>query len=61
MIEVEKMELCVRWMLDIGKCVDVLFLVVILVVDKLFVIVYIGFYFYRMMVVDFYFGKVKWE
>uniref|UniRef100_A0A9L0I4S6 Beta-alanine-activating enzyme n=1 Tax=Equus asinus TaxID=9793 RepID=A0A9L0I4S6_EQUAS len=60
-IEAEKMELCVRWMSDTGKCVDASPLVVIPAVDKSSATVYIGSHSHRMMAVDLYSGKVKWE
>lgn len=57
----EKMELRVRWRSDTGKCVDASPLVVIPAVDKSSATVYIGSHSHRMMAVDLYSGKVKWE
>ncbi|XP_054422744.1 beta-alanine-activating enzyme [Pteronotus mesoamericanus] len=57
----ETMELCVRWVADTGKCVDASPLVVIPAVDKSSATVYIGSHSHRMMAVDLYSGKVKWE
>lgn len=60
-IGAEKMELHVRWRSDTGKCVDASPLVVIPVIDKSSATVYIGSHSHRMMAVDLYSGKVKWE
>ncbi|KAF5926876.1 hypothetical protein HPG69_001507 [Diceros bicornis minor] len=60
-IEDEKMELRVRWMSDTGKCVDASPLVLIPAVDKSSATVYVGSHSCRMMAVDLYSGKVKWE
>ncbi|XP_025777301.1 beta-alanine-activating enzyme isoform X1 [Puma concolor] len=60
-IEAKKMELHVRWRTDTGKCVDASPLVVISAAAKSSVTVYIGSHSYRMMAVDLYSGKVKWE
>ncbi|XP_072799606.1 beta-alanine-activating enzyme isoform X3 [Vicugna pacos] len=57
----EKMEFRVRWRSDTGKCVDASPLVVIPAVDKSSATVYIGSHSHRMMAVDLYSGKVKWE
>ncbi|XP_059778929.1 beta-alanine-activating enzyme isoform X3 [Balaenoptera ricei] len=57
----EKMEFHVRWRSDTGKCVDASPLVVIPAVDKSSATVYIGSHSHRMMAVDLYSGKVKWE
>nr|XP_017513911.1 beta-alanine-activating enzyme isoform X1 [Manis javanica] len=57
----EKMELRVRWRSDTGKCVDASPLVVIPAIDKSSATVYIGSHSHRMMAVDLYSGKVKWE
>ncbi|XP_023614056.1 acyl-CoA synthetase family member 4 isoform X3 [Myotis lucifugus] len=60
-IRAETMELRVRWRADTGKCVDASPLVVIPAVDKSSATVYIGSHSHRMMAVDLYSGKVKWE
>ncbi|XP_055290700.1 beta-alanine-activating enzyme isoform X3 [Moschus berezovskii] len=60
-IRAEKMELRVRWRSDTGKCVDASPLVVIPAIDKSSATVYIGSHSHRMMAVDLYSGKVKWE
>lgn len=60
-IGAEKMELRVRWRSDTGKCVDASPLVVIPAVDKSSATVYIGSHSHRMIAVDLYSGKVKWE
>ncbi|KAM7157633.1 beta-alanine-activating enzyme isoform 1-T1 [Molossus nigricans] len=60
-IEAETMELRVRWRSDTGKCVDASPLVVIPAADKSSATVYIGSHSHRMMAVDLYSGKVKWE
>lgn len=60
-IGAETMELRVRWRSDTGKCVDASPLVVIPAVDKSSATVYIGSHSHRMMAVDLYSGKVKWE
>ncbi|XP_006931171.1 beta-alanine-activating enzyme isoform X5 [Felis catus] len=60
-IEAKKMELHVRWRTDTGKCVDASPLVVISAAAKSSVTVYIGSHSHRMMAVDLYSGKVKWE
>ncbi|XP_045329926.1 beta-alanine-activating enzyme isoform X3 [Leopardus geoffroyi] len=60
-IEAKKMELHVRWKTDTGKCVDASPLVVISTAAKSSVTVYIGSHSHRMMAVDLYSGKVKWE
>ncbi|XP_004268303.2 beta-alanine-activating enzyme isoform X2 [Orcinus orca] len=57
----EKMEFHVRWRSDTGKCVDASPLLVIPAVDKSSATVYIGSHSHRMMAVDLYSGKVKWE
>ncbi|XP_006868111.1 PREDICTED: acyl-CoA synthetase family member 4 [Chrysochloris asiatica] len=59
--EKEKLELRVRWRSDTGKCVDASPLVIIPAVDKSSATVYIGSHSHRMMAVDLYSGKVKWE
>ncbi|XP_026913005.1 beta-alanine-activating enzyme isoform X3 [Acinonyx jubatus] len=60
-IEAKKMELHVRWRTDTGKCVDASPLIVISAAAKSSVTVYIGSHSHRMMAVDLYSGKVKWE
>lgn len=60
-IRAETMELRVRWRADTGKCVDASPLVVIPAVNKSSATVYIGSHSHRMMAVDLYSGKVKWE
>ncbi|XP_045140067.1 beta-alanine-activating enzyme isoform X2 [Echinops telfairi] len=57
----EKLELSVRWKADTGKCVDASPLVIVPAVDKSSATVYIGSHSHRMMAVDLYSGKVKWE
>lgn len=57
----EKMEFHVRWRSDTGKCVDASPLLVIPAVDKSSATVYIGSHSHRMIAVDLYSGKVKWE
>ncbi|CAD7668919.1 unnamed protein product [Nyctereutes procyonoides] len=57
----KKMELHVRWRSDTGKCVDASPLVVIPAVDESSATVYIGSHSHRMMALDLYSGKVKWE
>lgn len=57
----KKMELHVRWRTDTGKCVDASPLVVISVAAEFSAAVYIGAHSHRMMAVDLYSGKVKWE
>lgn len=61
MIGTETMELRVRWSADTGKCVDASPLVVVPAVDKSSATVYIGSHSHRMMAIDLYSGKVKWE
>ncbi|XP_070647574.1 beta-alanine-activating enzyme isoform X4 [Bos indicus] len=60
-IRAEKMEFRVRWRSDTGKCVDASPLVVIPAIDKSSATVYIGSHSHRMIAVDLYSGKVKWE
>ncbi|KAF6128450.1 aminoadipate-semialdehyde dehydrogenase [Phyllostomus discolor] len=60
-IGAETMELRVRWRSDTGKCVDASPLVVIPAVEKSSATVYIGSHSHRMMAIDLYSGKVKWE
>ncbi|XP_075400395.1 beta-alanine-activating enzyme isoform X2 [Tenrec ecaudatus] len=60
-IGTEKLKLSVRWKADTGKCVDASPLVVVPAVDKSSATVYIGSHSHRMMAVDLYSGKVKWE
>lgn len=57
----ETMELRVRWRSDTGKCVDASPLVVIPADDKSSATVYIGSHSHRMMAIDLYSGKVKWQ
>ncbi|KFO37382.1 Acyl-CoA synthetase family member 4 [Fukomys damarensis] len=57
----EKMEICVRWRSDTGKCVDASPLVVIPAGDDSSITVYIGSHSHRMKAVDLCSGKVKWE
>ncbi|XP_023566900.1 acyl-CoA synthetase family member 4 isoform X3 [Octodon degus] len=59
--KVEKMELCVRWRSDTGKCVDASPLVVIPAADNSSATVYIGSHSHRMKAVELRSGKVKWE
>ncbi|XP_012496551.1 PREDICTED: acyl-CoA synthetase family member 4 [Propithecus coquereli] len=59
--EAEKMELCVRWRSDTGKCVDASPLVVTPAFDKSSTTVYIGSHSHRMKAIDLHSGKVKWE
>ncbi|XP_048219784.1 beta-alanine-activating enzyme isoform X2 [Perognathus longimembris pacificus] len=56
----KKMEFCVRWRSDTGKCVDASPLVVV-DADKSSATVYIGSHSHRMKAVDLYSGKMKWE
>ncbi|XP_012035389.1 beta-alanine-activating enzyme isoform X7 [Ovis aries] len=60
-IRAEKMEFRVRWRSDTGKCVDASPLLVIPALDKSSATVYIGSHSHRMIAVDLYSGKVKWE
>ncbi|XP_045690347.1 beta-alanine-activating enzyme isoform X2 [Phyllostomus hastatus] len=60
-IGAETMELRVRWRSDTGKCVDASPLVVIPAVEMSSATVYIGSHSHRMMAIDLYSGKVKWE
>lgn len=57
----EAVELRERWRSDTGKCVDASPLVVIPAVDKSSATVYIGSHSHRMLAIDLYSGKVKWE
>nr|KAF6391107.1 aminoadipate-semialdehyde dehydrogenase [Pipistrellus kuhlii] len=57
----ETMELRVRWRADTGKCVDASPLIVVPAVDESSATVFIGSHSHRMMAVDLYSGKVKWE
>ncbi|CAK6433154.1 unnamed protein product [Pipistrellus nathusii] len=57
----ETMELRVRWRADTGKCVDASPLVVVPAVDESSATVFIGSHSHKMMAVDLYSGKVKWE
>ncbi|XP_045041816.2 beta-alanine-activating enzyme isoform X2 [Desmodus rotundus] len=57
----ETLELRVRWRSDTDKCVDASPLVVIPAVDNSSATVYIGSHSHRMMAIDLYSGKVKWE
>ncbi|XP_066241659.1 beta-alanine-activating enzyme isoform X2 [Saccopteryx leptura] len=57
----EAVGLHVRWRSDTGKCVDASPLVVIPADDKPSATVYIGSHSHRMMAIDLYSGKVKWQ
>uniref|UniRef100_A0A8D0NSE9 Beta-alanine-activating enzyme n=2 Tax=Sus scrofa TaxID=9823 RepID=A0A8D0NSE9_PIG len=57
----EDMELCVRWSSDTGKCVDASPLVVIPAADASLATVYIGSHSRKMVALNLYSGKVKWE
>ncbi|XP_053510931.1 beta-alanine-activating enzyme isoform X2 [Artibeus jamaicensis] len=59
--EAETVELRVRWRSDTGKCVDASPLVVVPAVERSSATVYIGSHSHRMMAIDLYSGKVKWE
>ncbi|XP_066135430.1 beta-alanine-activating enzyme isoform X2 [Saccopteryx bilineata] len=60
-IGAEAVGLHVRWKSDTGKCVDASPLVVIPANDKPSATVYIGSHSHRMMAIDLYSGKVKWQ
>ncbi|KAM8800969.1 beta-alanine-activating enzyme isoform 1-T4 [Rhynchonycteris naso] len=60
-IGAEAMEFRVRWRSDTGKCVDASPLVVIPADDKSCATVYIGSHSHRMIAVDLYSGKVRWQ
>ncbi|XP_054996483.1 beta-alanine-activating enzyme isoform X2 [Sorex araneus] len=57
----EQMELRLRWGSDTGKCIDASPLVVVPAAAPSSATVYIGSHSHRMLAVDLYSGKVKWE
>ncbi|XP_063166650.1 beta-alanine-activating enzyme isoform X2 [Candoia aspera] len=58
---IKKLTLHVRWISDLGKCVDASPLLVIPIPDKLPAFVYIGSHSQVIQAIDLYSGKVKWK